>query len=90
MAKVICKEYFHGKKCACGRRYMLFYAFAGDEKEFDEVGLCGQCFAELLEEFGYEVLRPKEVRQFVDRFNSKKESILTKFASLLKITGVKK
>jgi hypothetical protein len=60
MAKVISKEYFHGKKCGCGRRYMLFYAFAGDEKNFDEVGLCGMCFAELLEEFGYDVLKPNQ------------------------------
>lgn len=90
MSKVISKEYFHGKKCACGRRYMMFYAFEGDEKEFDELGLCGQCFAELLEEFDYEVLKPKEVRQFVDRFNAKKESILNKFASLLKSQGGKK
>ena len=58
MAKVIRKEYFHGKKCACGRRHMWFFAFAGDEKNFDDVGLCGMCFAELLEESGYEVLKP--------------------------------
>ena len=60
MAKVICKEYDYEKKCGCSNRRMLFYAFEGDEKEFDELGLCGQCFAELLEEFGYEVLKPDQ------------------------------
>ena len=77
MAKVICKEYFYGKKCACGRRLMWFFAFAGDEKNFDEVGLCGQCFAELLGEFGYEVYKPGEkikkevVLGYADRWNEK-------------------
>ena len=77
MAKVICKEYDYEKKCGCSNRRMLFYAFEGDEKEFDEVGLCGQCFAELLEEFGYEVYKPGEkikkevVLAYADRWNEK-------------------
>ena len=65
MAKVICKDYELEKKCGCGFRFTRLYAFEGDDKNFDDVGLCGMCLAELLEEFGYEVLKPDqaEVKQ---------------------------
>lgn len=58
MSKIIHKDYQDEKKCGCGYRFTRLYAFDGDEKEFEEVGLCGLCFTEMLEESGYDIFQP--------------------------------
>lgn len=60
MAKVIRRNYDPEKKCGgCNYMWSTFYAFEGQEDEFDDVGLCDLCFMEMIVDSEMEVVSGK-------------------------------
>jgi len=56
--KIICKAYPDEVKCgSCNWRTTRLFCFEGQDP--DEIGMCGECFAEFLAEEGYEISKSK-------------------------------